>query len=376
MRIALFSDTFPPQVNGVANTVARYATALSEMGHDVCVFTVSSQSSAELEEACDHVYQVKTFPSVPSFIYPGLRACLPFIGALRAVRAFNPDIIHTHTPFGVGWNALHAARKLNVPLVGTHHTFFDHYLKHIHIDFAWARSLVWKLTVAYYNRCRVVISPTVSLRDGLIDHSLTSPVELVPNILDTNLYAPPSTRTHTTHKTLVYMGRLSYEKSVDDVLRAMAHIVKRIPNTVLLLIGDGPERTRLEALTAELGISEQCIFTGFLFNGDLVHTLGQADVYLTGSKSENMPLALLEAMAVGLPIVAVRSLGLEEILVHRKNALLTAPDSPLEIADRTIELLENETLRRQYSEASRTMALVYSPETVMSRVVSLYKALR
>jgi glycosyltransferase involved in cell wall biosynthesis len=292
---------------------------------------------------------------------------------LKAVREFNPDVIHTHTPFAVGWSAVYAARTLHIPLVGTHHTFFDHYLSHVHLDYAWARNLVWKLTVKYYNRCTIVISPTRSLKEGLAEHGLSVPIKLIPNILDTDLYSPPSVRTPALHKTLVYMGRLSYEKSVDDVLRAMAHVVKRIPNTLLLVVGDGPERNNLESLAAELGIAEQCIFTGFLFGNELIETLGQADVYLTGSKSENMPLALMEAMAVGLPIVAVRSLGLEEMLVHRKNALLTAPGSPLDIADQTIELLENEALRQQYSHASREMALAYSPNAVMNSVIDLYK---
>lgn len=372
MRIALFTDTFPPQVNGVANTVARYAKALSEMGHTVCVFTISKLSEVELEDEYGGAFQVKKFPSLPALVYPGLRAGIPFVGALKAVREFNPDVIHTHTPFAVGWNAIYAAQKLNIPLVGTHHTFFDHYLSHIHLDYAWARNMVWNLTVRYYNRCNIAISPTHSLKEGLEEHGLTVPVKLVPNILDTNLYAPSHVRRPNTHKTLVYMGRLSYEKSIDDVLRAMAHVVKRMPNTLLLVVGDGPERSNLERLTAELGIAENCIFTGFLFGNELIETLGQADVYLTGSKSENMPLALIEAMAVGLPIVAVRSLGLEEMLVHRKNALLTAPGSPLEIADRTIELLENDILRRQYAEASRTMALAYSPSAVMNRVIEIY----
>lgn len=372
MKIALFTDTFPPQVNGVANTVARYAKALSEMGHEVCVFTISDLSAQKLEEACGRAYSVRTFLSLPALVYPGLRAGIPFVGVLKAVREFNPDVIHTHTPFAVGWSAVRAARKLHIPLVGTHHTFFDHYLSHVHLDFAWARNLVWKLTVRYYSHCDVVISPTRSLKHGLEDHGLTKPIEILPNILDINFYAP-SARQPVQHKTLVYMGRLSYEKSIDDVLKAMAHVIKRMPNTLLLIIGDGPEREKLEALSAELGIAEHCIFTGFLYGEELVYTLGQCDVYLTGSKSENMPLALMEAMAVGLPIVAVRSLGLEEMLVHRKNALLTAAGDPVEIADRVIEILEDEALRIKFSENSRTMSRVYSQEVVMGKTVELYE---
>lgn len=371
MKIALFTDTFPPQVNGVANTAYRYAAALSGMGHEVRVFTISRHSSAELAENFEN-FSIHTFPSLPAFVYPGERVGIPFVGVIKAVREFNPDVIHTHTPFSVGWNAVYAARTLGVPLVGTHHTFFNHYLKHIHLDFAWTRKLTWKLTVKYYNYCDVVVSPTLSLKDGLKEHGLTKPIELLPNILDINFYSP-SVKQPTQHQTLVYMGRLSYEKSVGDVLRATAHVVKRLPNTLLLLIGDGPEREKLEALSVELGITEHCIFTGFLYGEELVYTLGQCDVYLTGSKSENMPLALMEAMAIGLPIVAVRSLGLEEMLVHRKNALLTAPGDPVEIADRVIEILQDEDLRRTFSENSRAMSYAYSQEAVMSKTVELYE---
>ncbi len=371
MRIALFTDTFPPQVNGVANTVYRYAAALSSMGHQVRIFTISKYSAAELTEHFGD-FSIHTFPSLPALVYPGERMGIPFIGTLKAVRAFNPDIIHTHTPFSVGWNAVYAARKLHIPLIGTHHTFFDHYLKHIYLDFAWTRRLVWRLTVKYYNYCDLVISPTKSLKEGLVEHGTVKPVELLPNILDIDFYAP-SAKQPVQHKTLVYMGRLSYEKSVDDVLRAAVQVMKRIPNTLLLIVGDGPERENLEALSAKLGIAEQTIFTGFLYGEELVRTLGQADVFITGSKSENMPLALMEAMAVGLPIVAVRSLGLEEMLVHRKNALLTAPGEPRELANGVIEILEDTALRNLFSENSRAMSQAYSQKSVMGKTLDLYK---
>lgn len=372
MRIALFTDTFPPQVNGVANTVYRYAEALNKMGHEIRVFTVSKYSSQELKEKLGDTFSVHTFPSLHALVYPGERVGIPFVGALKAIRTFNPDIIHTHTPFSVGWNATYAARKLQIPLVGTHHTFFDHYLKHIHLDFSWARNLSWKLTVRYYNYCDTITSPTRSLEQALIEHGLHRPVGRVPNVLDTELFAPPPHQKNTNTHTIVHMGRLSYEKSIHDVIAASAHIMKHLPNTRLVLIGDGPERGKLEALTRELSIANQTVFTGYVYGQNLVHALRQGDVFITGSKSENMPLAILEAMAVGLPIVAVRSLGLEEILMDGENAYLTDPDQPLELADAALTLLQNNTLREKFAAASRALSRAYSQDAVINRVIDLY----
>lgn len=372
MRIALFTDTFPPQVNGVANTVYRYGEALSNMGHNVRVFTVSTHSAQQLEKRLSGTFGVHTFPSLPALVYPGERVGIPFVGALKAVHTFNPDIIHTHTPFSVGWNATYAAHKLHIPLVGTHHTFFDHYLKHIYLDFAWARNLSWKLTVQYYNYCDTITSPTRSLEQTLIQHGLHRPVELVPNVLDTELFSPPRNQKDTDAHTIVHMGRLSYEKSIHDVVAASAHIMKRLPNTRLMLIGDGPERGKLEALTQELSIANQTVFTGYVYGQDLVHALAQGDIFITGSKSENMPLAILEAMAVGLPIVAVRSLGLEEMLRDGENAYLTDPDQPLELADAALTLLQDNTLRKKFAAASRALSNAYSQDVVMNRVIDLY----
>src|SRR3990167_1859664 len=120
MRIALFTDTFPPQVNGVANTVYRYAVALTQMSHEVQVFTVSKHSARELEEQTGNLFSIHTFPSVSVLVYPGERAGIPFIKVLKAVKEFSPDIIHTHTPFAAGMNAIHSAKRLNISLVGTH----------------------------------------------------------------------------------------------------------------------------------------------------------------------------------------------------------------------------------------------------------------
>ncbi len=375
MKIALLTDTFYPQVNGVANTVQRLARALADEGHTVRVYTISNISKEEQDAYANGAYEVYLLPSLGAVVYPGERLGLPSRALTKSLREFAPDIIHSHTPFTVGELGGMAAKKLSVPLVGTHHTFFDHYLKHIYLDHAWARLLSWKFTVRHYAKAALVISPTQSLLDALEEHGLTTKVALLSNMLDTDFFVPSQERDTARPPRLVYMGRLSYEKSVDDVLRATAEVAKTIPNVELLVIGDGPERARLEEQAKELGIAERSRFTGYLHGTELVSALQSADIFLTASKSENMPLAILEAMAVGLPIIAVGSLGMREILKDGGNAFFIGPDQSSEMAARAIQLLQNELLRKQFAETSRNLSLQYGQKAIAKRLVELYKSI-
>lgn len=374
MKIALFTDTFYPQVNGVANTVYRYANALAKQGHDVRVYTVSLHPEHVLQEMIGDLFTVRTVQSIPLFVYPGERIGLPFVRVDDDLRTFNPDIIHTHTPFSMGAKAAKAAKKLRAPLIGTHHTFLDHYLKHIFIDFEWSRQVSWDLTIRYYNRCRIVISPSHSLANYFHTYRLRRPLTVLPNILDTEFFSPAKSEQHPFgSKTLIYMGRLSYEKNVKGVVDAAAIVIGQMPETKLLIVGDGNERGVLESYIRQKGIEKNTTITGFIHGDALVDALRSGDVFLTASKSENMPLALMEAMAVGLPIVATRSLGLAEMLEDGGNAYLTNPDSPQEMASKTLALLGDDTLRARFAARSRERSMRYSEAEVILEIVRLYE---
>ncbi len=374
MKIALFTDTFIPQINGVANTVFRSATALSKLGHEVSVFTISKHNTEELLIFSGNDFEVVTLPSTGALVYKGERLSAPVGFALRKIRKNRPDIIHTHTPFSVGWEAVISAKRLGIPLVGTHHTFFDHYLKYVFLDFDWAKKFSWKATVGYYNRCDMVVSPTHSLADGLRENGLKKNIEIVVNSLDVEKFSPDKNKKRGT-KNLVYMGRIGYEKSIDDVIKATAIIKQKIPDIRLEIIGDGPEKENLRKLAEELGLSKNVSFSGFLHGQELVRALQKADVFLLGSKSENMPLSVLEAMAVGLPIVAVSSLGLLEIVAGGENGFLISPDNPKEMAEKTILLLNDQEKLKKFSEKSREMSLLYSDESSAKKLLVIYEKL-
>ncbi len=375
MRLAIFSDTFfPDQINGTAHAAFQNAKMMESLGHEVMVFTVSGgQASNHLHDK--YKFQVIHTPSLPLPGYTAERFTLPPMSFVSAqVKEFKPDIIHTHTPFAMGWEAATSAKKLGVPLVGTHHTFFDHYLKHIKLDYNWFKKPSWKILVKYYNQCDLVLSPSKALAQQLWESGLTKPVQVFSNAVDTDFFHPSFVR-HPAPRTLIYMGRVSYEKSIDQVLQAFDLIHKAIPQSHLVIVGDGPERAKLEELTDKLGLTGNVEFTGMVKGHDLVTRLQTADVFVTASKSENQPLSLLEAMACGLPVVGVDALGVPEVVKNNENGFIVKPDEPPAFAQKCIELLSKPELVQKFSSASRELALNYSETSVAKKLIKIYEDL-
>jgi len=380
MKIAIFSDTFLPQVNGVAQVVYQSAKNLAALGHKVWIFTVCQKSQNQSFWAQEKI-TVITLPSIPAGAYRGERLSLPVGLAFRRLKEFQPDVIHIHTPFSVGWEAVWAAKKLKKPLMGTHHTFYDHYLKHIKADYDWVKKFSWKYTIFFYNHCDLVLSPSRSLAAALIQKGLKKPIEVLQNSIETDFFVPaPDQKTKDNlkkefgikGKSLVYMGRVSYEKSIDQILKAFKIIAKKDPSVKLMIVGEGPEKENLEKLAVKLDIKNKIIFTGLLRGENLVKAMQANDLFVTASKSENMPLSILEAMSCGLPIVAVAEKGLTEIVKDGINGFLTKPDNPTDLAEKILRLVSYDSILTGFSRASRAQALNYSKEVVTKLLEQIY----
>ena len=228
----------------------------------------------------------------------------------------------------MGREAYHCSRRLKVPLVGTHHTFFDQYLKLWHLDYRRVRYLSWQLTNRYYNHCDVLVSPTRVLAETMKEHGLRVPVEIIPNPVPLSDFRPREERQDKEHATIAYMGRLSREKDVGEVLEAFAHVLAReayVENgraVHLVLIGDGPYRRELEEKAASLGISDLVTFTGFLRGAALAEEVRAHDVFVTASRSENMPVSVLKPWRAVCRSSPVSALGMPEIVRHGENGFL------------------------------------------------------
>ncbi|MBI5139989.1 MAG: glycosyltransferase [Candidatus Vogelbacteria bacterium] len=385
MRIGIFSDTFPPQVNGVANTALTSAITLGNLGHEVFVYTVAGsllrRQGGELNGDGDYPFTIIRLPSVPAMVYHDQRIPLPLGLAINHARRVRLDIIHAHTPFSIGWEAVLAAKLFNIPIVGTHHTFYDKYLKHVKLDYAWARSFSWNYVNFYYNCCDAVVSPSKSLAQELKNYGLKRPMEIIVNAIDTELFKPAGddiakerlkSSLGFRKKTLVYMGRVSYEKKIDQVVRAFAMALKSEPFIGLVIVGDGPEKGAIELLVKDLGIGKNVSFVGFKRGGELVEVLQASDVFVTASDSENMPLSVLEAMSAGLPVIGARALGIPEIVKEGVNGLLFTPGDLRDMAEKIILLTRDGEMARSFSNNSRSLALNYSRGSVTRSLERFY----
>ncbi|MGH8588347.1 MAG: glycosyltransferase, partial [Gammaproteobacteria bacterium] len=256
MRIALFTDTFLPQVNGVVRSVVTTANELVRRGHAVAVFTMDvSRIVGEGGPQGELDPRVLVFP-FPSFTFPGFRhiqARFPTIARpLARLRRFRPDVIHLHTIFTVGWEAVACARLLGCPLVGSHHGFLAEYLSNFRLDYAVIKRLIRRYLAFFYNRCSVVITPARALQRELLEHGLRRPVHVLSNPIDLRRFST------TVHKaalrarfgmdrpTAVHVGRLVEQKRVDVVLEGFARLRAGGFDAALMIIGDGRERPRLE----------------------------------------------------------------------------------------------------------------------------------
>jgi 1,2-diacylglycerol 3-alpha-glucosyltransferase len=356
MKIAIYSDTYPPQINGVSIFAELSSRALTKRGHEVKVFSPAS------------------LPSMPFWGYPGERMVIPLGFSLLNVHKFMPDIIHTHTPFGVGWEAIYAATILGVPVVGTHHTFYDHYLKHVHLENELSKKMSWIYTVTYYNRCDAVTTPSKSLGKTLADNGLKRPMYVVPNCIDTDLFVPSEKKKKGNR--FIYMGRLGYEKSIDVAINAFAILKKDLDAARFSIVGDGPERKDLEDLVSRLGLGDSVTFCGVKRGADLAEALREADIFLTASASENMPLSVLEAMASGLPVVGARSLGIPEIVRDGGNGLLFEPGNASDMAEKMRTLLGDAGMKEKFSEASRAFAMDFSMDRIGEMLEEVYEKIR
>jgi glycosyltransferase involved in cell wall biosynthesis len=357
---------------------------LGELGHGVLVFTVSEKKEEDFLKISNGKFRVVKYRSLPFWCYPGERITMPYGLVIKKIKDFQPDIIHTHTPFGVGWEAILAAKLFKLPLVGTNHTFYDHYLKHINLDFHFIKKISWKFMIAYYNRCDLVLSPSKSMAESLVKYGLKRQLVVFPNLVDTELFKPALSSEEKNKlkmklgirgKAFIYHGRISYEKGIDQVIKAFALISKKNSNLILIIAGSGPEKENLIELVKNLNLVNNVIFTTFEHKPEFIDFLRASDVFVTACKNENMPLAVLEAMASGLPVIAVDALGLPEIVKDNINGFIVPPDNLKIMSQKMYELISSDQLLSKFSLVSRELSYNYSQSKFVQSLIQIYQKL-
>jgi glycosyltransferase involved in cell wall biosynthesis len=376
MKIAVFTDTFYPQVNGVVNAIRNFDKMLVGRGHTVTVYTsgkkpgVSKMDGAEVRR-----YIAFTLPPYPEF-EPSPNVIGPAASAIK----FKPDIVHAHTQFMMGYSAWMAAKRLGVPLVGTFHTPVDEYVMYVAKHSKMSQRLLKRIAREYqdffYKRCDVIIVPAPSAAKYL--HVKNKPIVTVSNGLDLSRYGPAGReevrqRFGLTGPVIMHGGRLSYEKRIEGVIDAMPSVLEKVPDAKLMIVGRGPAMKFLEGRVKALGIEQSVVFTGYVSDEDFPKMFAASDVLAINSPVETQSLIVLEAMATGLPVVGADSAAIPDAVVSGENGFLFKPDDSRALADHLINILTDDALRAKLKEGALRTASEHSLEKSADKLLAVYQ---
>ena len=378
LRIAMFTNNYLPFVGGVPLSIERLRRGLDALGDRVLVIAPSYRKQPAHEPRVLRVPSLLAMGEKREFRLANI--FLPRIR--RQVKAFRPDIIHLHHPFWLGSLGLLLARTLSVPAVYTYHTRLEHYAHFVPLPGLLFRNLIsHSLVKRFANRCDAVIVPTYSGEEYLRMIGVKTPVFVQPTGIEYARYQAvtrdqvQALRAHLGlkgQKVLISVSRLSNEKNIDFMIEAVASLRRqtRVPFRVLM-IGDGHQRERLQRRINALGLHDTFVLTGTVAPEDMATWYRMGDAFVFASKSETQGMVILEAMAAGLPVVAVRSSGIDDVVREGFNGFKTPENQDLWLA-RVKTLLEDDELRRQLSGQAREFARDYSVEQFARHVRDIY----
>jgi glycosyltransferase involved in cell wall biosynthesis len=365
LDIAFVTETYPPEVNGVAMTVGRLVDGLRVLGHRVSVVR-PRQHDGDLGEAEDLALAGLPLPG-----YPGLRFGLPAGRSLaRQWRHRRPDLVHVVTEGPLGWSAVSTARRLGIPVTSGFHTNFDRYS--VHYGVGWMRPAVSAYLRALHRRTRATLVPTEALAADLAGEGITG-VRVVGRGVDTVLFHPEkrsavlrsSWGAEPEDLVCLYVGRMAPEKNLALVRRSFSAIRAAQPKARMVWVGDGPSRQKLQEEHPDH------VFAGTRVGEELSQHYASADLFLFPSLSETYGNVVAEAMASGVAVLAYRSAAAAEIIVDGHNGVTVAPGDEAAYLAAALSLIEDDGALHAIAGEARQSILPRSWEGVVARFESV-----
>ena len=376
----MISDVYFPRVNGVSTSIATFRKSLMEAGHTVCL--VAPEYLQDINDDPDII----RVPSRYLWLDPEDRMMKSgaILALVEKLRARNFDLLHIQTPFIAHRAGLRLSHKLGLPVVETYHTYFEEYLYH-YVPFLPRRFM--KASARYFtrtqcNRLDAVIVPSRAMHDVLVEYGVTIPASIIPTGLELEYFRGGSGQRFrhihgidANRPVLVHIGRVAHEKNIGFLLDVVERIRKEHADILLVIAGEGPARRSLETRVARNGLQRNVLFVDYLQRGEqLWDCFSAGDAFVFASATETQGLVLLEAMALGIPVVSTAVMGTRDILEAGKGCLVAECDAN-HFARQTLRLLGDEELRRRLGREAIACAAEWSAAKMSSRLVSFYEAL-
>lgn len=379
MNIVMFTNTYIPHVGGVARSVQGFTSEFHHQGHHTLVIAPVFDGMEKNE------VDVLRIPALQRFNGSDFSVPVPVPGKIaRALEIFSPHIIHSHHPFLLGDAALRAAAAHGVPIVFTHHTRYEQYTHYMAGDSTVLKRFVMELVTGYCNLCNAVVAPSQTIADILCERGVKTLIEVIPTGIDP-LYFSAEGGKFVKQKigipegafVIGHVGRLAPEKNLSFLGKAVCDYLLTDTDAHFLLVGEGPARREMEDLFVERGLRERLHLLGVLSRQKLTEIYGSMDVFVFASLSETQGIVLAEAMASGIPVVALDASGVREIVRDRENGRLLPKENPETFSGAIRWIAELPASQREkLRQGTQRTAADYSMEQSTRKILDLYNRLQ
>lgn len=380
MRVLMISDVYFPRINGVSTSIQTFRRGLLAAGHETVLIAPEYPAPWPGRDEAEII-------RVPS-------RCLPLdpedramkLGKLRelrpdlAKRAF--DLVHVQAPFIAHYHGVNLARRFGVPVVETYHTYFEEYLHHYVplMPRALMRLLARRFTSSQCNALDALVVPSRAMRDALQAYGVRTRMQIIPTGMEMNRFAGGDGARFRAElgiapgqPTLVHVGRIAHEKNIDFLFRMFRKVVDRRADVVLIVAGEGPALAHCKSYAASLGLASSIRFVGYLSRDSVLLDCYKAgDLFVFSSRTETQGLVLLEAMALGVPVVSLAYMGTADIVGSERGARV-APEDEAGFAAIVVDLLNDPRLRATMSADAREYAATWSADAMATRLVDFYQ---
>jgi 1,2-diacylglycerol 3-alpha-glucosyltransferase len=378
VNIVMVTNTYLPHIGGVARSVESFTREYRRRGHRVLVVAPEFPGQPEKEE------DVVRIPAIQNFNGSDFSMVLPVPGILAdALDRFRPDIIHSHHPYLLGMTALRKARKFEVPLVFTHHTLYEQYTHYVPGNSPTMARFVIELATRYANLTDHVFAPSESVATLIRERGVMAPISVVPTGVETERFENGDGRELRRRLGIPedafvvgHVGRLAGEKNLGFLAAAVRDFLVANPRGVFLVIGRGPAAGEIAAVFSAPGLRNRLFLPGALDGTDLCDAYHAMDVFAFSSKSETQGMVLTEAMAAGVPVVALDASGVRELVQDEEQGRLLSEEDVHGFAA-ALQWLHDlpEIDRIRLSDAARRRARAWSMPKTADRALSIYESL-
>jgi 1,2-diacylglycerol 3-alpha-glucosyltransferase len=378
MNIGIFTDTYLPSINGIVTSIEIFRKELIGLDHNVYIFCpIVKKYTPELRKE-DEKNNIYRYLAMPYPLYREYRLVIPFPTRIKKIKKLHLDIIHFHTPLCMGLFATYMSRRLKIPLIQTYHTYIAEYVHYVPLPKKVLTPLAIKLSKFYCNFSTFVLSPSSVIKEVLLSYGVKSDIVVLPTGIERfngEIRSAEATRKKYRipdgKRILICVGRITKEKNFPFLINAFQLIEKQIPDTLLIFIGDGPMRQYLQNQAKKLGIGDKVQFLGYVRRNEVMNILVASDLFIFASQTETQGLSLLESMAAGTPVVAVKAMGVIDIVKDNKGGFLTNPDKK-EFVKKVTELLLDGNLYNKKTEEAMKVAAQYSSHQLTIQLLRYY----